>query len=78
MFFLLLESTESHKSKVLTDIEMTPNELEELARKRRMILSHERLQRRAKRSSATYDLYETNPVNKISKKSISKKVIFFF
>lgn len=82
LFFLLLflEPTESLKSSVLADIEMDPDELTELARKRRMILSNDRLQRRNKRSLSTYDLYDINPVNQYPRRNLFRKKgqMFFF
>ncbi len=59
---LFLESVNTDKSKVLTDMKMNPNELINLARLHRNIHFNDRLNQRRKRSLLKYDLHNTDPV----------------
>jgi hypothetical protein len=59
---LFLEPVDTDLSQVFSDFKMTPNDLTNLARKRRNINLNDESNQRRKRALSTYDFYNTDPV----------------
>ncbi len=62
LFFFSIELVDTDDSKVFSDIQMTPNELTDIVRRRRDAKLNVETNQRRKRALSPYDFYDTDPV----------------